>query len=215
MSHPATSTTFVDRFLASAEAYRVPVTLVFNKTDTYDAGERRLLDGLTALYTSIGYPCLSISALRGTGLAPLRHALEGRTTLFAGNSGVGKSTLLNALLPEAGARTADLSSAHDMGMHTTTFSEMYPLPSPAGRGGYIIDTPGIKGFGTFDIERTEVAHYFREIFRWSSQCRYGDCTHTHEPACAVRQAVEQHYISQSRYASYLGMLDDKDEDRYR
>lgn len=215
VSHPATSTTFVDRFLASAEAYRVPVTLVFNKTDTYDAGERRLLDGLTALYTSIGYPCLSVSALRGTGLAPLRHALDGRTTLFAGNSGVGKSTLLNALLPEAGARTADLSPAHDMGMHTTTFSEMYPLPPAAGRGGYIIDTPGIKGFGTFDMERAEVAHYFREIFRWSAQCRYGDCTHTHEPACAVRQAVEQHYISQSRYASYLGMLDDKDEDRYR
>lgn len=213
VSHPETSTTFIDRFLASAEAYRVPVSLIFNKVDSYNDDERRYLDALITLYENIGYRCFTVSALQGTGIVPLHKELNGRTTLFAGNSGVGKSTLLNALLPEANARTAELSTAHDMGMHTTTFSEMFPLSS--NDGGYIIDTPGIKGFGTFDMEREEVAHYFKEIFQWSSQCKYGNCTHTHEPGCAVREAVEQHYISDSRYASYLSMLDDKDEEKYR
>ncbi|MCM1107424.1 MAG: ribosome small subunit-dependent GTPase A [Clostridium sp.] len=219
VSHPETSTTFIDRFLASAEAYRIPVTLVFNKVDLYDEADRSYLDALVNLYESIGYRCLACSALQATGIDELRHHLAGRVTLFSGNSGVGKSTLLNTLLPEANARTADISAAHDTGMHTTTFSEMYALPRPSDTPdalqGYIIDTPGIKGFGTFDMEREEVAHYFKEIFQWSAQCRYGNCTHTHEPACAVRQAVEDHYISQSRYTSYLSMLDDKDETKYR
>lgn len=211
ISHPETSTTFIDRFLASAEAYRIPVSLIFNKVDCYDDQELHYLDALIHLYTQIGYPCYSCSALNGQGIEPLRQQLIGKTTLFSGNSGVGKSSLLNALHPEAAARTAEISSAHDTGMHTTTFSEMFALPE----GGYIIDTPGIKGFGTFDMEKEEVAHYFKEIFAISADCKYGNCTHTHEPGCAVRQAVEDHYISQSRYQSYLSMLEDKNEDKYR
>lgn len=211
VSHPETSTTFIDRFLASAEAYRVPVTLVFNKIDCYDEDETRYMEGMINLYTTIGYPCLKISALHGEGLDDLHRMLAGKTTLFSGNSGVGKSTLLNAIVPNLNVRTAELSAAHDTGMHTTTYSEMFALPE----GGYIIDTPGIKGFGTFDIEKEEVDHYFREIFKISADCRFGNCTHTHEPGCAVRQAVEEHLISESRYASYLSMLNDKDEDKYR
>lgn len=211
ISHPETSTTFIDRFLASAEAYRIPVSLIFNKVDCYDDHELRYLDALIHLYTQIGYPCYSCSALNGEGIEPLRQQLQGKTTLFSGNSGVGKSTLLNILHPEAAAKTAEISSAHDTGMHTTTFSEMFALPE----GGYIIDTPGIKGFGTFDMEKEEVAHYFKEIFDISADCKYNNCTHTHEPGCAVRKAVEEHYISQSRYQSYLSMLEDKDEDKYR
>ena len=211
IAHPETSTTFIDRFLASAEAYRVPVLIVFNKTDLYDDAELGLLDELVALYRGIGYTCLSCSAANGNGLAELRMELCDKTTLLSGNSGVGKSTLLNHLVPEAYAKTAEISVAHDSGMHTTTFSQMYFLP----QGGALIDTPGIKGFGTFDMEREEVSHYFREIFQTSAQCRFGNCTHTHEPGCAVLEAVAEGEIAESRYASYLSMLDDKDEGKYR
>ena len=211
IAHPETSTTFIDRFLASAEAYRVPVLIVFNKTDLYDDAELELLDELVALYRGIGYICLSCSAANGSGLAELRMELCDKTTLLSGNSGVGKSTLLNHLVPEAYAKTAEISVAHDSGMHTTTFSQMYFLP----QGGALIDTPGIKGFGTFDMEREEVSHYFREIFQTSAQCRFGNCTHTHEPGCAVLEAVAEGEIAESRYASYLSMLDDKDEGKYR
>ena len=211
VSHPETSTTFIDRFLASAEAYRVPVLLIFNKTDLYAEAEGVRLRELVALYSQLGYACVACSALRGTGLDDVRKALCGRVSLLSGNSGVGKSTLLNALLPEAEARTAEISAAHDMGMHTTTFSEMFFLPE----GGALIDTPGIKGFGTFDMQREEVAHYFREIFAVGAECRFGNCTHTHEPGCAVQVAVEEGRIAQSRYTSYLSMLDDYEEDRYR
>ena len=212
IAHPETSTTFIDRFLASAEAYRVPVLLIFNKTDLYDPAEQAKLQELTALYASIGYGCLSCSAAEGTGLEAIREALRDKTTLLSGNSGVGKSTLLNLLIPDAGAKTAEISQAHDSGMHTTTFSQMHFLP---GEGGALIDTPGIKGFGTFDMEPEEVSHYFREIFRTSDDCRFGNCTHTHEPGCAVLQAVAEGRIAESRFTSYLSMLEDKDENRYR
>ena len=211
VAHPETSTIFIDRFLASAEAYRIPVVLVFNKTDCYTEDERRYMEAVMNLYDTIGYACHSCSALQGTGMDALRDMLRGKTTLLSGNSGVGKSTLLNALIPGLNAKTAEISFAHDTGMHTTTFSEMFDLPG----GGSVIDTPGIKGFGTFDFEKEEVAHYFREIFRESAGCKYGNCTHTHEPGCAVRRAVEEHRISESRYASYLNMLEDPDETKYR
>jgi len=211
LSHPETSTTFIDRFLASAEAYRVPTILIFNKTDLYDEDELRYLTAIRALYESLGHPCFSCSGKTGEGLQGVREACKDKITLLSGNSGVGKSTLLNLLVPEADARTAEISQAHDAGMHTTTFSQMYDLPS----GGAIIDTPGIKGFGTFDMERTEVSHYFREIFQIGQECRFSDCTHTREPGCAVLKAVEEHRIAQSRFNSYLSMLEDKEESKYR
>lgn len=211
VNYPETSTTFIDRFLASAEAYRVPVCLVFNKTDRYSEDENRYLDGLINLYTTIGYQCYKVSALNNIGIEEIKKALEGKITLFSGNSGVGKSTLINAILPEQNLKTGDISNVHNKGMHTTTFSEMFPVNG----GGYIIDTPGIKGFGTFDMEDEEVGHYFKEIFKFSANCKYGNCTHRHEPGCAVREAVEKHYISESRYTSYLSILDDKEDGKYR
>ena len=211
IAHPETSTTFIDRFLASAEAYRVPVLLIFNKTDLYDEEELKQMHELVALYRSIGYKCLTCSAEKGNGIDELQAELMGKTTLLSGNSGVGKSTLLNLLVPDAEAKTAEISAAHDAGMHTTTFSQMFFLP----QGGALIDTPGIKGFGTFDMEREEVSHYFREIFKTSADCRFGNCTHTHEPGCAVLQAVAEGRIAESRFNSYLSMLEDKDEDKYR
>ena len=211
VNYPETSTTFIDRFLASAEAYRVPVNLVFNKVDLYSEDELRYLDGVVNLYTHIGYPCYRISAANGEGVDALKEDLQGKITLFSGHSGVGKSTLINYLLPDQQLKTGEISSVHNKGMHTTTFSEMYPL----GENGYIIDTPGIKGFGTFDMKDEEVGHYFKEIFEFSARCKYGNCTHRHEPGCAVREAVENHYISQSRYNSYLNILEDKEEGKYR
>ena len=211
IAHPETSTTFIDRFLASAEAYRVPVLIIFNKTDLYNEEELQRLDDVMTLYRNIGYTCLACSAADGNGINELRAELQDKTTLLSGNSGVGKSTLLNLLVPEADAKTAEISVAHDAGMHTTTFSQMYFMP----QGGALIDTPGIKGFGTFDMEREEVSHYFREIFRISDGCRFGNCTHTHEPGCAVQKALDNHLIAESRYASYLSILEDKDESKYR
>ena len=209
VNHPPTSTTFIDRFLA--EAYRVPVVLLFNKTDLLDDGERRLQGMMVDLYENVGYRCRAISAETGEGVAELEELLAGRISVLSGNSGVGKSTLINRILPGANLRTAEISDAHNQGIHTTTFSEMLLLPS----GGYLIDTPGIKGFGTFDIEPAELTGYFKDIFRFSKDCRFSNCTHTHEPGCAVLRAVEEHYIAQSRYQSYLSMLEDKDESKYR
>ena len=211
VNRPQTSTTFIDRFLASAEAYRIPVVLLFNKIDLLDASERRYQELLLRLYATIGYRCLALSAQTGEGIEPLRELLIGQISLLSGNSGVGKSTLINRLLPDAHLRTAEISDAHNAGMHTTTFSEMLPLPE----GGYVIDTPGIKGFGTFDIEREELGSYFKEIFRLSKDCRFNNCTHTHEPGCAVLQALQNHFVAESRYQSYLNMLEDKDESKYR
>ena len=210
VTSPQTSTTFIDRLLASAEAYRVPVVLVFNKTDLLDADAQHYQQMLITLYETVGYECRSISAETGDGVEDLRPLLEGKITLLSGNSGVGKSTLINRLVPGANLRTAEISDAHQTGQHTTTFSEMIPI-----NGGWLIDTPGIKGFGTFDMEPEELTGYFREIFRFSKDCRFSNCTHTHEPGCAVLQALENHYIAQSRYQSYLSMLDDKEESKYR
>ncbi len=212
LCQPETSTTFIDRFLASAEAYRIPVVLVFNKTDLLTSeDDRDFLSAMCRLYETVGYECLCVSAETGEGVDALRERLKGCITLLSGNSGVGKSTLINRLFPHLNLRTSDISDAYNTGRHTTTFSEMFPT----GDGGYIIDTPGVKGFGTFDMEREEVGHYFKEIFKTAAQCRFNNCTHTHEPGCAVREAVERHDIAESRYASYLSMLGDKDEDRYR
>ena len=211
VNYPQTSTTFIDRFLASAEAYSVPVVLVFNKRDILSDDERHYQQSMVHLYETIGYECREISAATGEGVEGLHKLLKGKITLLSGNSGVGKSTLINQILPGANLRTAEISDAHNTGMHTTTFSEMLELPE----GGYIIDTPGIKGFGTFDMEPEELTSYFREIFHFSKDCKFSNCTHTHEPGCAVLKALEDHYIAQSRYQSYLGMLEDKDENKYR
>ena len=211
VNYPQTSTTFIDRFLASAEAYSVPVVLVFNKHDLLSEEELHYEKMMCTLYETVGYKCVEISAETGEGVEQLFPILKDKISLLSGNSGVGKSTLINRLIPHASQRTAEISDAHNTGMHTTTFSEMIELPG----GGYLIDTPGIKGFGTFDIEKEELTSYFKEIFHFSKDCRFSNCTHTHEPGCAVIKAVEDHFIADSRYQSYLSMLEDKDENKYR
>lgn len=211
VSKPVTTTVFIDRFLASAEAYRIPVNLLFNKIDICDEDEIEYMETLINLYEYIGYPCYKISAKNSTGVDILNDKLKNRITLFSGHSGVGKSTLINAIVPNATLRTGDISNYHGKGMHTTTFSEMLELP----QGGFIIDTPGIKGFGTVDMSPEEISHYFPEIFKFSHNCRFNNCMHTNEPGCAVREAVENHYISESRYKSYINILEDETNDKYR
>ncbi|MDR1742441.1 MAG: ribosome small subunit-dependent GTPase A [Dysgonamonadaceae bacterium] len=208
---PETTTVFIDRFLVTAEAYRVPVCLVFNKMDLFDAADLEYIDGLIALYASIGYPCLKISVEENTGIDAVRKLIKGKITLFAGHSGVGKSSLINALQKNASQKVGKISDYHHKGMHTTTFSEMVELDD----GGFVIDTPGIKGFGIIDMQKTEFSHYFPEIFRFSKECRYNNCLHINEPGCAVLDAVEKHCISESRYASYLNVLEDVEEEKYR
>lgn len=214
LMHPETSTTFIDRFLASAEAYAVPAILVFNKTDLLegDPDAMALLEAVRYLYDSIGYRTVAVSAKTGLGLDELRAVLRGKVTLLSGNSGVGKSSLINALIPGLDLRTGAISEAHDSGMHTTTFSEMFDLPG----GGAIIDTPGVRGFGTVEFNREEVGHFFPEIFRESANCHFGNCTHTHEPGCAVLRALEENRIAQSRYSSYMSILEEATEEaKYR
>ena len=212
LAHPITSTTFVDRFLATAEAYRIPAIIVINKIDLLtDAEDKEYLEAWSYLYRSIGYNVIEVSAATGEGIDKLKESLENKITLLSGNSGVGKSTIINQIIPGLNLRTAEISTTHDTGMHTTTFSEMFPLPNR----GYLIDTPGVKGFGTIDFDRHEVAHFFPEIFEIAQDCRFGDCTHTHEPGCAVLQALEEAKISQSRYNSYLSILEDSSDDKYR
>lgn len=209
--HPETSTMFIDRFLATAEAYNVEACIVFNKMDLLTDEDKEYLKSMRYLYEGIGYKCCEVSSLTGEGVKELRDSLKDKVTLFSGNSGVGKSTLINTLLGREIAKTGEISSYHDKGMHTTTFSEMYEIDG----GGYIIDTPGIKGFGTVDFKRDEVSHYFPEIFKASADCRFNNCTHVHEPGCAVLKAVEEHRISASRYTSYISVMEDESESKYR
>lgn len=212
ISKPETSTTFIDRFLATSEAYSVSTQLVFNKIDLYSEGEMAYLYYLIDLYSKIGYKCHKVSALKGIGIDTLKEEMYGKISLFSGHSGVGKSSLINAIIPNAELRTGDISSSHNTGMHTTTFSEMIELDND---GSYLIDTPGIKAFGTIDIDPKEASHYFPEIFEASKECKFANCTHTHEPSCNVQKLIQEGKISASRYNSYLGIMEDKDQDKYR
>mgnify|MGYP001112000728 FL=1 len=212
--HPTTSLTFIDRFLATAEAYRVPAIIVINKIDLLTESEDiELLDAVSYLYKSIGYKVVTISAKTGDGIDALRSLLRGKTALISGNSGVGKTTLINDLIPGLDLRTAAISEVHDTGTHTTTFSEMFQLPGDD--GGYLIDTPGVRGFGTIEMDEYEASHFFPEIFKIGADCRFNNCTHTHEPHCAVIKALEDGLIAQSRYTSYLSILEDSNPDKYR
>ncbi|MDE6317737.1 MAG: ribosome small subunit-dependent GTPase A, partial [Muribaculaceae bacterium] len=212
LAHPTTSLTFIDRFLATAEAYRVPAILAINKIDLLEE-DLELLEAVRYLYDSIGYTVAEISAKRGDGLDQLRTLLAGKTTLLSGNSGVGKTTLINDLIPGLDLRTAAISEVHDTGTHTTTFSEMFRLPGE--EGGYLIDTPGVRGFGTIEMDEYEASHFFPEIFKIGAGCRFNNCTHTHEPHCAVLEALDNGLIAQSRYNSYLSILEDANPDKYR
>lgn len=203
---PATATEFVDRFLVTCEAYKVPVRILLSKIDLQD---REAVEEFCAIYEGAGYEILRVCAKTGEGVEPLRQLLAGRTTLLSGNSGVGKSTLIQAIDPALTIRTGEISESHHKGRHTTTFSTMYPLEG----GGAVIDTPGIKGFGLIDIEDAELWHYFPEMMRRGADCRFYNCTHTHEPGCAVAEAVANGEISEARYESYLKILDE--DDKYR
>lgn len=215
ISRPVTETIFIDRMTATAEAYGVTPLIIVNKVDALTPEEVEYKDALVGLYGCIGYPTEQVSALTGQGIAGLIERIKGKVTLLSGHSGVGKSTLINRLLGKEVARTGAISDAHDAGTHTTTFSEMYALPSASCDSTFIIDSPGIKGFGTVGMRSDEVGHYFPDIFKVSHECRFGNCTHTHEPGCAVREAVKKHLIAESRYVSYLNMREDENESRYR
>lgn len=209
INYPVTTTTFIDRYLASAEAYRIPVLLVFNKTDRYNKTQQEELQKLTTIYKKIGYKCLATSAENKQGIEELKQAIKNKTNVINGHSGVGKSTLINLIQPGLNIKTKEISDVHKTGKHTTTYSTLYKLSF----GGYIIDTPGIKGFGMLDMEAWEITHYFPEIFKISQKCQYNNCSHTHEPGCAVKAAVEQGEIATSRFISYLGLLES--DDKYR
>ncbi len=209
LNFPVTTTTFIDRYLASAEAYRVPVLLVFNKTDRLNKEQSGELKKLTDIYSVIGYQCILTSATTHEGIDDLKDALKNKINVFNGHSGVGKSTLINILEPGLKLKTMDISDSHNTGKHTTTFSALYKLNF----GGYIIDTPGIKAFGMLEMEAWEISHYFPEIFKNSAFCQYNNCSHTHEPGCAVKTAVKNNQIALSRFISYLGLLEA--DDKYR
>ncbi|MCC8062729.1 MAG: ribosome small subunit-dependent GTPase A [Rikenellaceae bacterium] len=213
LDFPATSTEFIDRFLVTAEAYKIPAVILLNKMDLFAAPAfREIIDEFAGTYRNAGYEVLEVSAKTGTGIDALRERMRDKTSLLTGNSGVGKSTLINAIEPGLHLKTGAISDYHHKGKHTTTFSEIFPLAG----GGLLIDTPGIKGFGLVDIEPEELARYFPDLFRYAAGCQYYNCTHTHEPNCAVMEAVAKGEIPESRYVSYLKMLEDDDKDgKYR
>lgn len=210
LAFPETSLEFIDRFLAAAEAYRIPVTIVVNKIDLYKDTLSELIKEMHAIYEPIGYPVIKISVLEGTNMEILRAKFQGKVNLLSGNSGVGKSSLINYLYPQLQLRTNDISNYHFKGKHTTTFAEMVELPE----NGYIIDTPGIKGFGMVNMEKNEIYHFFPEIFKYATNCQYNNCLHLDEPKCAVKEAVKNNQISESRYLSYTHIMSD-DNEKYR
>ena len=209
IKHPVTTTTFIDRFLVSAEAYRIPCRIIFNKIDLYNEDQTAQMNLLVNIYEAIGYQCLKISATENIGLEELKEMMKGRTNVFSGHSGVGKSTIINCIQPGILLKTGIISDSHHSGKHTTTYSEMIDLDF----GGFIIDTPGIKGFGLLEMAKEEISHYFPEMFQLLNNCQYYNCTHTHEPGCAVKKAVEEGLIAESRYDTYVGLLNN--EDKYR
>lgn len=210
INHPVTSTVFIDRFLVTAEAYNIPAVLVFNKIDLYDAEDQAMLEGLMAIYRKIGYPCYPVSTVTGENIDQVRALLRNKTTVLSGMSGVGKSSLINCIEPGLTLKVAEISNAHDSGKHTTTFAEMFSLA----QGGFIVDTPGLRSFGMIDMKKEELSHFFPEIFSVSEKCRFYNCSHSHEPGCAVIEAVQNDEISESRYISYLSMVEESGE-RYR
>ena len=211
VNYPLTTTTFIDRFLAAAEAYNIPVNIVFNKVDRYKEKDQAQLEELKSTYQNIGYKCFEVSAITGLNIDILKLEMKDKINLLSGHSGVGKSTLINSIQPGLELKTGEISESHSSGRHTTTFSEMFELDF----GGYIIDTPGIRGFGTFDMKKEEMFHFFPEIFRISDNCQFHNCTHMHEPKCAVKEAVENGNIAESRYDSYCGMMSEDEELKYR
>ena len=209
IDYPEIKLPFLDRILVTCEVYNVPVTIVLNKVDLYRESHAEMLEAFHDIYEGAGYPVIEVSALTGEGVEELREACKGHVSLFSGMSGVGKSSLIKALDPSLDPRVGEISEAHVQGKHTTTFYEMYALSS----GGFIVDTPGLRGFGLVDLKKEEIALYFPEMLKASENCRFTPCTHTHEPGCAVKEAVENGEISYERYSSYLGMLDE--EGKYR
>jgi ribosome biogenesis GTPase / thiamine phosphate phosphatase len=211
VNYPVTSPTFIDRFLVTAEAYSIPSIVVFNKIDLYNSAELDLVNQLADTYRKVGYPCILTSTITGEGLNEVKEKMQHKVSVITGNSGVGKSTVINCIDPTLQLKTEKISDYHKMGKHTTTFSEMFELSF----GGYIIDTPGIRSFGMIDMKNDDVSHYFPEIFKVSDSCRFNNCTHTHEPGCAVRDAIDRGEISMSRYDSYLSILFEDEEEKYR
>ncbi|MAU17275.1 MAG: ribosome small subunit-dependent GTPase A [Muricauda sp.] len=211
LNNPPTFTSFIDRFLVTAEAYEIPVVLLFNKMDLYNEEEKLEVDHLIGLYTKIGYQCIGIEAKQGKNIDGVKELMLGKTSMFAGHSGVGKSTLVNALEPGMQLKTAEISEQHMQGQHTTTFAEMYDLSFDA----RIIDTPGIKGFGIVDMDKHEIGNYFPEFFALKSECKFNNCLHLDEPKCAIKEALENGKIAESRYRSYVQMVTGDEDNPYR